>query len=84
MKRNEIIKGGIVEEFISWFHSRGEHYAKLPVKFYQDNEPYFSYRGVECSLRDYLEFQKFKVGDKIIATYLSGGGQEYDEGKQLK
>ena len=49
------IKGGIVEEFINWFHSRGEFYAKLKVKFYCDGEPYFSHMGAEYSLRDYLE-----------------------------
>ena len=50
----KIIKGGIVREFINWFHSRGEFYAGLPVMFYVDGEPYFKSQGAECSLRDYL------------------------------
>jgi len=47
----------IIEEFINWFHSRGEFYAKLPVKFYMDSEPYFSSQGAECTLRDYLRIR---------------------------
>ena len=47
----------IIEEFINWFHSRGEFYAKLPVKFYMDGEPYFSSQGVECTLRNYLRIR---------------------------
>ena len=49
--------GGIIEEFIHWFHSRGEFYAKLQVKFYKDGEPYFYSQGAECTLRDYLRFK---------------------------
>lgn len=52
-----VIKGGIVEEFINWFHSRDEFYSKLPVRFYRDGEPYFSSEGAECSLRDYLRIK---------------------------
>ena len=55
--KNKIICGGIVEEFINWFHSRGEFYSKLKVKFYCDDEPYFSSQGAECSLRDYLRIR---------------------------
>ena len=44
----------LIREFVDWFHSRGEYYAKLPVKFYVDGEPYFSSEGAECNLRDYL------------------------------
>lgn len=54
MKKYQIIKGGIVEEFINWFYARGELYTNLPVKFYMDGEPYFSAQGAECNLRDYL------------------------------
>ena len=44
----------LTQEFIDWFHGRGESYAKLTVKFYKDGEPYFSSQGAECTLRDYL------------------------------
>ena len=57
-KLNEIMKGGLVEEFINWFHSCGEFYSKLQVKFYMDGEPYFSSQGAECSLRDYLRIKR--------------------------
>ena len=50
-------KGGIVEEFIAWFKSRGEFYDTLPVKFYADGEPYFASQGAECTLRDYLRIK---------------------------
>jgi hypothetical protein len=42
------------QEFVEWFHGRGEFYASLQVKHYIDGEPYFSYMGAECNLRDYL------------------------------
>ena len=45
----------LTQEFINWFHSRGEFYRKLSVHFYMDGEPYFSSMGAECSLRDYLQ-----------------------------
>lgn len=44
----------LTQRFVDWFHARGEFYATLPVKFYMDGEPYFSYAGAEFSLRDYL------------------------------
>jgi hypothetical protein len=52
--RKEKVYTPLVEEFINWFHSRGEFYAKLQVKFYKDGEPYFYSHGAECTLRDYL------------------------------
>lgn len=57
-KRPKIVEEGIVEEFINWFHSRGEFYSRLPVKFYMDGEPYFLSEGAECSLRDYLRIKQ--------------------------
>ena len=52
------LSSGLIKEFVDWFHSRGEFYAKLPVKFYTDGEPYFSSQDAECSLTDYLEYRK--------------------------
>ena len=49
---------GIVDEFIDWFHARGEFYSKLPVRYYVDGEPYFSSGIAECSLRDYLRVKR--------------------------
>ena len=56
--KNTIICGGIIEEFINWFHSRGKFYSKLKVKFYCDGEPYFSSQGAEFGLRDYFNYMK--------------------------
>ena len=78
-----IVKDGIVEEFINWFHSRGEYYAKLSVKFYMDGEPYFSDAGAECSLRDYLRVKE-ENKDRFRCYYISGGGTEFDGGIWLK
>ena len=78
-----IVKGGIVEEFINWFHSRGEYYAKLPVKYYMDGEPYFSDQGAECSLRDYLKVKadrEKEILKAILATPQPAGGMERREG----
>lgn len=69
----------IIDEFKSWFYSRGEFYQKLEMKFYKDNEPYFSSEGAECSLRDYLR-RKELVEDIFTCKYISGGGTEYDGG----
>ena len=57
-KKYPILEGGLVDEFVKWFHSRGKMYSKLSVKFYADGEPYFSSQGAECSLRDYLKIKK--------------------------
>ena len=48
----------IIDDFETWFRSRGEFYKNLPMKFYMDGEPYFSSQGAECSLRDYLRVRE--------------------------
>ena len=71
---------GLEADFIAWFHSRGEYYAGLSVKYYMDGEPYFrSSMGAECSLRDYLRVRK-QTEDVYTCRYISGGGTEYDGG----
>lgn len=46
------------ERFSEWMHKRGGIYAKLPMKYYKDGTPYFSYMGVEISLTDFLRREK--------------------------
>ena len=46
------------QEFIDWFHGRGEYCSKLKVKHYIDGEPYFSSQGAECTLRDYIRMKR--------------------------
>jgi hypothetical protein len=46
------------ERFVQWMHGRGEFYAKLPLKFYTDGEPYFSSQNAELSLSDFLRRER--------------------------
>jgi hypothetical protein len=72
-----------VNEFARWFKSRGEYYSKLKMKFYVDGEPYYSFCGAECSLRDYKR-RKDLVKDIFSCRYIGGGGGEYDGGLWTK
>ncbi len=49
--------GGAMD-FVKWMRDRGEFYKRLPIKFYQNGEMYFSSQGAEMSLSEFLKSQQ--------------------------
>lgn len=35
------LEKGIEQEFVDWFHNRGQFFANLIVRHFEDGEPYF-------------------------------------------
>lgn len=40
--------------FMKWMKNRGDFYKNLPIRFYQDGEPYFLSQGAEMSISEFL------------------------------
>ena len=54
---------GDAVKFVKWMRGRGEHYKRLPMKFYTNGELYFSSQGVEMSLSEFLRREKELINE---------------------